>query len=372
MSVFPLRRWVRAKANDVPPLDLVAALPMPVVVLDPGGAVALANAAAEIFLNTSQATLRERGLLASFVPDTPLAALIDGVRTGGNDLTAYDSEIVLAGGRSVRADVFVTPLLEATGWTMVSFQARTVAALVDRQMAGQSAARSAIGVAAMLAHEIKNPLSGIRGAAQLLGQSADADARELTTLIQQEVDRVVTLIDRMEGFTDTRPVPKAAENIHAVLGHVCKVALSGFAQGIPIRERFDPSLPPVMGNHDALVQVFLNLVKNAAEAVVLAGGSGGEIILTTAYRHGFRVAAEGSSVRVALPLEVCVIDTGFGAGADVAGRMFEPFVSSKRTSGGLGLALVAKLVGDHGGLVEYERAADPPRTIMRVLLPTAT
>ena len=358
-----------------PPLDLIAALPLPVIVLDPGGAVVLANAAAEAFLNVSRASLRDRGLAATLAPGSPLVALIDDARARGNDLTAYDSEIGLAGGRALRADLFVTPLVEAAGWTMVHFQARPVPALVDRQRINEGAVLSAIGVAAMLAHEIKNPLSGIRGAAQLLEQSAelaaDADARELTTLIQHEVDRVVALIDRMEGFTDTRPLARTAGNIHAVLGHVRQIAASGFARGIPIRERYDPSLPPVAGNHDALVQVFLNLVKNAAEAVAAAGGKGGEITLTTAYRHGFKVAAADGGRRVALPLEVCVVDTGFGPAPDVARHMFEPFVTSKSGGGGLGLALVAKIVGDHGGVVEFERVTDPPRTVLRVLLPTA-
>ncbi len=373
MSVFPLRRW-RAKAEtpppDLPPVDLVAALPLPVVVLDADGRVALANTAAEAFLNVSQASLQERGLAAGLAADASLAGLIDGARAGANDITVYDSAIALAGGRTVRADVFVTHLTDAPGWTMVSLQPRPAAALAERRAAGQGAARSATGVAAMLAHEIKNPLSGIRGAAQLLGATVDDDARELTTLICDEVDRVAALIDRMEGFTDTRPSPKRAENIHAVLGRVRALAASGFAQDVPIRERYDPSLPPVAGNHDALVQVFLNLIKNAAEAVVAAGGAGGEITLTTAYRHGFSVSAADGR-RVALPLEVCVVDTGFGPSPEVAGHMFEPFVSSKRAGGGLGLALVAKIIGDHGGIVEHERASDPPRTIFRVLLPTA-
>ncbi len=370
MSVFPLRRRARAKIAVLPPLDLVAALPIPVVVVDADGGIALVNAAAEAFFNTSQVALRERGLNAAVGAESALAALINGARERGGDLVAYDSKITLAGGKTVRADVFVTSLSDAPGWTMVSLQARAVPAIVDRQRGNQNAARSAIGIAAMLAHEIKNPLSGIRGAAQLLADTTDAEGRELTALIRTEVDRVVALIDRMEGFTDTRPVPKRPENIHAVLGHVRQIAASGFARGIAIRERYDPSLPLVAGNHDALVQVFLNLVKNAAEAIAAAGDSGGEITLTTAYRHGFRVAAERSARSVALPLEVCVIDTGAGPG-DVARHMFEPFVSSKRSGGGLGLALVAKIVGDHGGVVECERAVDPPRTVLRVLLPTA-
>jgi two-component system nitrogen regulation sensor histidine kinase GlnL len=373
MSVFPLRRRAaKAKlAVELPPLDLLAVLPIPVLVLAPGGTLATANAAAETFLNASQSSLRERGWASGLVDGSPLVVLVDDARARGGDITAFDLELAFVSGRSIRADVFVTPLADAPGWTIIAFQARPVATLADRQLLHQGAARSAIGVAAMLAHEIKNPLSGIRGAAQLLATNADPEARELTELIRDEVDRVTALIDRMEGFTDTRPLTKAAENIHAVLGHVRRVAESGFARGITIRERYDPSLPPVAGNRDALIQVFLNLVKNAAEAIIAAGGAAGEITLTTAYRHGLRMTAKGSGTRVSLPLEVCVIDTGAGAG-DVALHMFEPFVSSKRAGGGLGLALVAKIVNDHGGIVEYERAADPPRTIMRVLLPMAT
>lgn len=371
MSLLPLRRKAPRGPAEVPPADLLAALPTPVVVLDPATRVSFVNAAGEAFFNASQASLRERGWASGLLRDTPLVALIDQARGLDGGYSAYDIEIAFQGGRTVRADVFVTPLPDAPGWTILSFQMRSVAMMVDRQLVHQGAARSAIGVAAMLAHEIKNPLSGIRGAAQLLAQTADPEARELTDLIREEVDRVRTLIDSMEGFTDTRPLARGPENIHAVLSHVRKLAERGFAKGLAIRERYDPSLPPVEGNRDALIQVFLNLVKNAGEAIAAAGGEGGEIVLTTAYRHGLRVAAEGSTRRVSLPLEVCVIDTGPGADAAVVRHMFDPFVTSKHNGGGLGLALVAKIVGDHGGIVEYEHTLDPPRTILRVLLPTS-
>ena len=368
MSVFPLRRRTRIGKQ---PTDFVAALPIPVVVLDPSGAVIVANAAAETFLNVSQATLCERGLVTGFAAGESLIALITVARASGQEFIVYDREIAL-NSRVVRADVFVTPIADAPGWTLVSLQARAVATLVDRQMAGLGAARSAVGVAAMLAHEIKNPLSGIRGAAQLLAATADPDAHELTTLIQQEVDRVAALIDRMESFTDARPLRTGPENIHAILSHVSKIAASGFARSIEIRERYDPSLPPVLGNYDALIQIFLNLVKNAAEAIEKGAHLSGQITLSTAFRHGFRIGAEGSSQKLALPLEICVIDNANGPEPNIAARMFEPFVSSKPRGGGLGLAQVAKAVGDHGGTVEYERMVQPPQTIFRVLLPVVT
>ena len=347
------------------PADILSFLPTPVLVIDPDGRIAQANIAAESLFNTSQAALRERGWDALLSADSPFRALLTDAQRGEGVFAAYDLDLHLIGGARFRADVLIAPVGETPGWLSVAFQTRAVASLVDRQLVHQGAARSAVGVAAMLAHEIKNPLSGIRGAAQLLAQTADEEGRELTALVCAEVDRIRNLVDGMESFTDTRPVERTPENIHAILGHVRRVAEQGFAQGIDIRERYDPSLPPVLGNRDALVQVFLNLVKNAAEAV----RPGGEIMLTTAYRHGLRVAVRGSDRRVSVPLEVCVIDNGPGAPADMEEHLFDPFVTSKRSGHGLGLALVAKIVGEHGGIVEYERLEVPQRTILRVLLP---
>ena len=195
-------------------------------------------------------------------------------------------------------------------------QERTIADKMDRQLTHRSAARSVIALAAMLAHEIKNPLSGIRGAAQLLEQAASSEDRMLTRLICDEADRIVTLVDRMEVFGDDRPVARGPVNIHSVLDHVKRLAQSGFARNIRFVEDYDPSLPPVLANQDQLIQVFLNLVKNAAEAVVDLG-SDGEIQLTTAFRPGVRLSVPGKKSRVSLPLEFCVKDNGHGVPDDL-------------------------------------------------------
>ena len=165
-------------------------------------------------------------------------------------------------------------------------QERTIADKMDQQLTHRSAARSVIALAAMLAHEIKNPLSGIRGAAQLLEQAASSEDRMLTRLICDEADRIVTLVDRMEVFGDDRPVARGPVNIHSVLDHVKRLAQSGFARNVRFVEEYDPSLPPVLANQDQLIQVFLNLVKNAAEAVSDLG-SDAEIQLTTASGPAF-------------------------------------------------------------------------------------
>lgn len=347
------------------PADVWNALPTPTLLLAPDGAVSIANGAAETFLNASQASLRERGWQGLLPPDSPVTALVAEARASGQGVQAYDVLVEFLGGRQVRSDIFVSLVPAPAGWMTLSFQPRAVTALVDRQMGSSTAARTAVGVAALLAHEIKNPLSGIRGAAQLLHDMLDPQARELAQLIVREVDRVRALIDGMEGFTDERPRRFAAANIHAILSHVRRLAETGFGEGVQFAERYDPSLPAVLGDHDLLVQALLNLVKNAVEA----SPPGGTVTLATAYRAGIRVRQPGSIGRLSLPLEVTVIDEGEGPPLHLADHIFEPFITSKRGGTGLGLALVAKVVADHGGVVEYERRNG--RTAFRLRLPAA-
>jgi two-component system nitrogen regulation sensor histidine kinase GlnL len=243
-------------------------------------------------------------------------------------------------------------------------QDASAARALDRQLAFRGAARSVSGMAAILAHEVKNPLSGIRGAAQLLEQYCAPDDRVLAQLIRDEADRICALVDRMEIFSEQLPLEPGAVNIHAVLEHVRRIAAAGFGSHVRFVENYDPSLPPVLGNRDQLIQVFLNLVKNAAEAVPAEGG---EIVLGTAFQHGVRLAVPGSESRVHLPLMITVQDNGGGIPKDLHEHLFDPFVTTKTTGTGLGLALVAKIVGDHGGVIEFD--SQPRRTIFRVMLP---
>lgn len=343
------------------------ALGKAVLLVDRNGYIRYANASAEQFFATG-ATVLNRMRLDQVTPFAhPLLAVVEQVRQGGVSVFEYEVDFgsPKIGHRPV--DMQVTLLGDQSGLLLIALQERAIAQRIDRQLTHRGAARSVTGMAAILAHEIKNPLSGIRGAAQLLEQNLTESDHDLTRLICDETDRICSLVDRMEAFNEGRPLTRDPVNIHVVLEHVKKIAQAGFAKGIRFTENYDPSLPPVPGDRDQLIQVFLNLVKNAAEA---APAKGGEIALSTAYRHGVRMAVPGTRRRLRLPLEVTVRDNGEGVPPDLKPHLFEPFVTTKSSGTGLGLALVAKIVGDHGGMVECE--SEPRRTVFRVLLPVAT
>ncbi|HTN95980.1 MAG TPA: ATP-binding protein [Nordella sp.] len=346
---------------------LIDALPNPLLVLDEEDHIHLANSAAEDFFQIGKTALL-KAKFADLMPlSSPALNAISEARQSGGVVNEY---AISAGtpryGSERNIDLQAALMHEQPHYVLVMLLERSMAHKIDRQLTHRNAARSVSGMAAMLAHEIKNPLAGIRGAAQLLEPALSGEDRPLARLICEETDRIRDLVDRMEVFSDERPPEREPVNIHAVLERVKTLAIASMAQPIPIREEYDPSLPPVMGSRNQLIQVFINLVKNAVEAIE-GSGSGGEIQLTTAFRPGVRLSIAASGERVTLPLEVCVKDTGPGVPADIRPHLFDPFITTKPNGRGLGLALVAKIVRDHGGIIECE--PHDGGTTFRVLLP---
>lgn len=357
------------RRRGAPAIDgslVLNALPFAVVVVDGENRVLSLNMAGEDLIGASAAYAAGRPLSEWIPEDSPLTGMIEQARDTQASLSDYDLllESPRLGQRTVNLQI--APIPEAPDCVAISLQERTIAFKMHRQLSYRGAARSVTAMAAMLAHEVKNPLSGIRGAAQLLEQSVGAEDATLTRLICDETDRICALVDRMEVFSDERPIQRGPVNIHEVLERCRRVAQNGFGRHVTFVERYDPSLPPVLGNRDLLVQVFLNLIKNACEAVPKEAG---EITLTTSYRHGMRVAVAGSRERLHLPLQVTVQDNGPGIPEELRANLFEPFVTTKINGTGLGLAFVAKTVADHGGVIEVDTAVR--RTIFRLTFPIA-
>ncbi|MFW6076165.1 MAG: two-component system sensor histidine kinase NtrB [Hyphomicrobiales bacterium] len=358
----------RAPAAEAGASAILEALPNPLLTLGPDDSIGFANSAAENFFQASVASLKRLGLDEIIPFASPLRRLIAQVRESQATVNEYGVQIATPRTGGERAvDLQLASLNEHPGTVILLVQQRSIALKLDRQLTHRGAARAVTGLASMLAHEIKNPLSGIRGAAQLVEPALESeDDRALARLIRVEADRIRDLVDQMEVFSDERPLKREPVNIHSVLDHVRTLGRSGFARDLVIRDEYDPSLPAVLGHRDQLTQVFINLVKNAAEAIGNSGKTG-EIVLTTAYRPGIKMSVPGERERVSLPLEVAVHDSGPGVPDDMAAHIFDPFVTSKSGGRGLGLALVAKIVRDHGGIVECDTGRR--YTSFRVLLP---
>jgi len=342
---------------------LWAALPLPGLLLDHSGRIEALNAAAELFLNVSNGAARGRALTALMEAEPDLDAAIAGLRANRAPVKMADITLAPAGGARGRADLYIAPSDETSGADLQMLIApRDLPARLGRWPDTGAAAR---GLSAMLAHEIKNPLAGITGAAQLLSMSLSEDDRELTGLIVAESRRIVALLEQVERFGDLRAPALASVNIHDVLERARHTAQLGFAADASITSDYDPSLPPALVDADQLQQVVLNLLRNAREAA----GAGGRITLRSFFDPApHRRGPDGT--RRALPVQVEVIDNGPGVPEALRETLFDPFVSGREAGTGLGLALVAKIVAAHEALVGLDSRAG--RTAFRLSLPRAS
>ena len=361
MSVVPLQMGLDEGAMPNA-WSLLDQLPDVLLLIGDNGTVLWTNARAEEALGSSRSQLTGRTLAELLGPGSALESLCEAV--GERAASLREREFHFSGPPPLQDGVFDVQIIfnVEDGNRLLSMRERGLGERLEGLSSNRNTARSLSGLAAALAHEVKNPLSGIRGAAQLLATAVSDDDADLAHLIADEVDRVCALLDRMEAFSERHPMPREPLNIHEVLDHVARLARAGVARGVHLHENYDPSLPLIDGNRDALIQVFFNLVKNAAEAA----GEGGAIALGTAYDGSVRHRQGGTAARL-LPLVVTVTDNGSGIPDSVWSTLFDPFVSGSETRSGLGLSLVSKIIDSHGGAVWVD--SEPGNTVFRVALP---
>jgi len=331
--------------------DIVDALPIGIMACDAKNSIIFVGAATESLLQVSAANLRNKKIEDVFGVESGVVALLEKARLNANSVAEHDLKIKPYDRQHVTVDLYVSPLQDNKNHFLLTFQSRAIPNIVDMQNTVKAASKSVSGLAAMLAHEIKNPLSGIRGAAQLIERRAADQDKGLPSLICKEVDRISALVNDLEAFTDPKPFEDTAVNIHEVLQHVCSIAKAGFGAKVAIVEKYDPSLPPMSGDFDRLVQVFLNLIKNSAEA--MEGQDAPEITITTAFKSGVWIGGEGEKRRK-LPFEVSLKDNGPGISPEIKDHIFDPFVTGREGGTGLGLALCAHYLAEMDGAIECD------------------
>ena len=334
-------------------------IPNPLLILDKSNKILFVNFAAELIFGESAKFLIKKSLQDILTEDSQLFSLVNQVKNQGFNATQYDIIINDSNKKVLLVDVIAGIY---NNNIILSIHKKAIAQQIDRSIV-QKNVHSVSGLSALMAHEIKNPLSGIKGAPQLLNEEVDNENKELTNLIIDEVDRIGELINKVGSLSDKNIISRSAINIHDVLRRVCNLAKTSFAKNCKIVEDYDPSLPEVYGDMNSLIQLFLNLIKNSAEAK-----SNGKIIVKTGYRHGFNIKVSGSNKRLKLPIYINIKDDGPGIPDNIKSHLFEPFVSSKYGGSGLGLSLVASIVEEHGGLVEMNSNSDS--TIFTILLPS--
>jgi two-component system nitrogen regulation sensor histidine kinase GlnL len=340
-----------------------AALPAACLLVDRENCVAAANPAAEVFLNSSERTMTGRAIQRLMPTDVDLVPSLERARAGQSAVVHNDVRLLRGPRGPVICDVQIGPFGETPGVVLLVIHPRQIAGRLGKALQAKSVAKTAIGLADMLAHEIKNPLAGITGAAQLLSMSLGKEDQEMTDLILQETRRIVALLAQVEQFGDLRPPNLQTANIHDVIERARMSAALGAAKRMTFKDEYDPSLPATLADTDQLLQVFANLFANAAEA---AGEAGGTITIRTFFEGGLRLAqAEGGEI--AVPLQIEIIDDGPGIPEALIDSVFEPFVSSRENGTGLGLALVSKIVAAHRGSIVV--SSRPGRTAFRISLP---
>lgn len=347
---------------------LLASLPQAVVLLEPGLTIASLNPAAEQFFGQSA-----RRLIGTSLPEVLSISdrrLLDRLGDHETPVSAREIVVQLKGKGARRIDINIAPVADTPGWRVLTIHDNSATDALGEDSGGPD--NAVLRGPEIMAHEIKNPLAGIRGAAQLLARRLDESDRALTDLITGEVDRIAGLIERMQKLSGRTAPPVEPCNLHEAARRaidVLEAANGGKVRPFRLVEEFDPSLPSALGSADGLVQVMINLLSNAAEACQEAQEP--KVIIRTRFASGLQLQTGDDTAPLRLPIEVRVSDNGPGVDPAMRDHIFEPFVTTKKSGQGLGLPLVRKLVRDMNGRITHERDDEAGLTHFRIHLPLA-
>ncbi len=354
-------------------------LPFLMIEANGKGIITHLNSTSETQFGLSRTELVGENLSALFENDPQILSMTQQTLAYGVLMKAYDHELNMKGVESRRAHCYITPIWRIEEEQKKQRDPRPIGVLLfidpllgigkaEQQESQAETIRRAGVMAAMMAHEVKNPLSGIRGAAQLMEEELiagekDDTLRDLNALIIREVDRISHTLSEVEFLSRDELVVKEPVNIHEVLHYVTRSLDPTLLKRVTIQQKFDPSLPEVSGDRNMLIQLFLNLLKNAAEA--MEGVDAPTLSLTTSYRHDYRLRLRGKQ---ALPIIVQVADNGSGIAPDIQRNLFDPYLTTKKGGSGLGLAIAQKITGQHEGMLELSHS-EPGNTAFTVMLP---
>jgi len=350
------------KVSSIEPGRLFDALVTGILVIDRNRCLCAINGAAEALLSLSARKLlgqRAERILGGM---PLLVAALDKAVRSGQPLTEREMQLPTAVGDTLTVDCMITPLGDGQHPGEVVIELVNVDRMhkIVREESLNAQHDMTSALIRGMAHEVKNPLGGIRGAAQLLERELDSEAhREYTRIIVGEVDRLRKLIDRML-LTDA-VAHKVPLNIHEVLEHVRQL-IQVEAGGITITRDYDPSLPELLADRDQLIQAFLNVTKNAVQAV----HEGGSILLRT--RAERQATLNGRRYRLAIRVDI--VDNGPGVPTELASSIFYPMVTGRAEGTGLGLSITRSLVHHQGGTIEFNSL--PGRTVFSIWLPVGS
>jgi len=339
-----------------------------ILVVDFEGRVEMVNSAACAFLETSAEATQNQAIESLFGPDHPAPRMVHSVIQTGGSASESELRIKRRFHDDLLVDIAASPLFDEAGpptGAVLVLRDRTIQKSLEKVVDDRESIQAFGSIAAGIAHEVKNPLGGIRGAAELLAErTSEPRTKEIAEVIVREVKRIAALVDDLMAFTPGDAIRLAPTNIHRILDQVLEIgSMDPISTSIEIERWYDPSIPELLADSDRLAQVFLNLARNAFQAMAETGGT---LVVRTRMPLDHRLSSESGAQIPTLSIEFR--DNGPGIAPEVLQKLATPFFTTRPEGTGLGLAMSRNWVARHGGTIQID-STPGSGTSVRVALP---